>query len=136
MIPLSVIFSHFSAFPFWGINKTLESGNALILWCGFKFYLLAHKKILKNGPQNFLLRELSWSFSSVRIVQGGDGETIENRARSFGPRPHLPCIGCLRVLLQPFRTHLLSTHYAVSCSKVFRNTISLYRMHLLSLLIA
>ena len=52
MIPLSVIFSYFSAYPFLGEkkpkNKKLESGNTLILWCGFKFYLLAHKKIVKS----------------------------------------------------------------------------------------
>ena len=51
MIPLSVIFSYFSAYPFLGKktkNKNLESGNTLILWCGFKFYLLPHKKIVKS----------------------------------------------------------------------------------------
>ena len=51
MIPLSVIFSYFSAYPFLGgkeKNKKLKSGNTLILWCGFKFCLLTHKKIVKS----------------------------------------------------------------------------------------
>ena len=52
MIPLNVIFSYFSAILFWENktkqNKKLESGNTLILWCGFKFCLLAHKKIVKS----------------------------------------------------------------------------------------
>lgn len=50
MTPLSVSFSHFSVFSFWGEKTPIDSGNNLILWCGFKFCLLTHKKILKYGP--------------------------------------------------------------------------------------
>lgn len=86
MDPLSVIIYHFSVFSFEGKNS-LESGNALIPYCGFKFCPLTHNKILKHGSQNFLLRECQ-SFFSVfvhRSSLGGDGETIENRVRNFGP---------------------------------------------------
>lgn len=52
MIPLSVIFSHFSVFSLWGVGgvrNPLESGHTLLLWCGFKF-CFTHRNILKHQP--------------------------------------------------------------------------------------
>lgn len=51
MVPLRVIcFSLEYFFSLWRYKEqtTLDLENSFILWCGYKFFLLTHKKILKN----------------------------------------------------------------------------------------